>query len=388
MLKTTDEIASRLCRVFERDWHHAACGDSMIAWPVRIPVGTLTKADLEADFAGLRKRIVALDAWAASQGFEVLTTSRRVSGTIQTVPTHVVVHGVDELARALGRPCVQRLATGRERAIRLRELFASKADFPRVVKMLDDHACDEDDFGLVCKAAAWFARNDASGLTARQVPLEGFHAKWLDAKRHKEMVRLLCGGSEPCLLTRPVQINFTYLCPEYKKSGLRRHDSHVEGDRGGPAYPPRTVVISENRDTALWFPDIPKGIAIQGDGWKGQEVIGRLDWVKAAETVVYWGDMDAAGFEILNAYRAHGLDVRSIFMDSEAFERYERFGTRVNPQGEPLKPARVRLDFLADSERMLYERLTDPEWTRPYRVEQERIPLAEAQRKVLGIVGA
>lgn len=113
-----------------------------------------------------------------------------------------------------------------------------------------------------------------------------------------------------------------------------------------------------------------------------------MDWVAGAEAVMYWGDVDAAGFEILNAYRAQGLDARSIFMDKETFERYERFGARVDTEGKTIKSIRKRLDFLTDSERELYECLTDPAWERALRVEQERIPLLEAQRKVRGIAGA
>lgn len=388
MLKTIREIEAKITRAFENDWQHAVCGTSSAAWPLQVSLGSVTKAELEADFAGMRSRMADVGTWAVARGLPVQTTNRRVSSSTQRVPTHVVVHDIDEAARVLGRPYIERLEAGRLQAVRLRELFGEAADVPGVVRMLHDNACDEADFDLVCKAASWFACNDATGLTTRQVPLEGFHAKWLDGKGRKEMIRLLCSTADLNLSKRPQQINFTYLYPTYLRKSLRRHDSHVQGDSGEPAYRPSTVMISENRDTALWFPEIAQGIAIQGDGWKGQALIGQLDWVAGAEAVVYWGDMDAVGFEILNAYRAQGLDARSIFMDKETFERYERFGTRVGTEGKTIKSIRKRLDFLTDSERELYECLTDPSWKRALRVEQERIPLLEAQRKVRGIAGA
>jgi hypothetical protein len=95
-----------------------------------------------------------------------------------------------------------------------------------------------------------------------------------------------------------------------------------------------------------------------------------------APLVVYWGDMDADGLEILDGFRAAGVPARSILMDVEAYMVWERFGTDLDPKGRPLTsrdPRRV--SYLTEGERVLYERLVAPAWTGPRRVEQERIPL-------------
>lgn len=59
---------------------------------------------------------------------------------------------------------------------------------------------------------------------------------------------------------------------------------------------------------------------------KNAQGISRISHAKLA----YWGDMDAAGLEILSGCRQAGLACTSIFMDMGSFEEYERFGTSVD----------------------------------------------------------
>jgi hypothetical protein len=94
---------------------------------------------------------------------------------------------------------------------------------------------------------------------------------------------------------------------------------------------------------------------------------------------VYWGDIDAAGYEILDGFRGDGVPAISMLMDLETFERYERYGTSLDRHGNALGPgARRDLPHLDAAERTMYHALTDPGWNRHWRIEQERIPLADA----------
>ena len=71
--------------------------------------------------------------------------------------------------------------------------------------------------------------------------------------------------------------------------------------------------------------------------------------------------------------------VTSILMDLETFEAYERYGTSVDPKGQPLVPSGGKqLAHLTESERALYLLLADTTTSRVRRVEQERIPLTHA----------
>lgn len=104
-----------------------------------------------------------------------------------------------------------------------------------------------------------------------------------------------------------------------------------------------------------------------------------FSWLRECPNLFYWGDIDAAGFEILDGFRAAGLAVTSVLMDLPTYEQYEQFGTSTDARGNPLVATPRRpLEHLTDDEQQLYGCLTDPAWTRYRRVEQERIPLGVA----------
>ena len=94
---------------------------------------------------------------------------------------------------------------------------------------------------------------------------------------------------------------------------------------------------------------------------------------------MYWGDIDAAGFEILDGFRADGVPAISMLMDLATFDRYERYGTSLDRRGDRLGPGTRRdLPHLNAAERTMYHALTDPAWQAHRRIEQERIPLTDA----------
>lgn len=94
--------------------------------------------------------------------------------------------------------------------------------------------------------------------------------------------------------------------------------------------------------------------------------------------------MDADGLEILDEFRAAGVPARSILMDADAFDRWERFGTNVDKRGASLvaRPARP-VSHLTLEERKLYLDLVNPVWSRARRIEQERLPLSVAHAAVV-----
>ena len=141
----------------------------------------------------------------------------------------------------------------------------------------------------------------ARGLTPRQVPIPGVHAKWLQA--HRAAVLALTGLDDLGLLANhPARIHFTYLDPDHRADGRRLHDSATVGDTFTPAYQPEVVVISENKDTAIHFPELAGGLIVEGVG-RGGRTVASFPWIREAPLVVYWGDMDRDGYEILNGYR-------------------------------------------------------------------------------------
>jgi hypothetical protein len=157
------------------------------------------------------------------------------------------------------------------------------------------------------------------------------------------------------------------------------HDSATIGDSFTPAYPPKVVVISENKDTAVHFPPLAGGISVEGVG-RGGKTVASFPWIKDAPVVIYWGDMDRDGFEILNGYREDlGRDVASILMDPVTYERYEPFGTNDDQYGKPIAAGPLRpAPHLRAPELEVYRQVLDPDQTGHRRIEQERIPLSSA----------
>ncbi len=332
----------------------------------------MPKATLERDFERFQAEAFVWRDWAAVHRLTLCDAPRVVHGTTQRMPTHVTIPDAAAAAELCG---MTRLDRGRVRAAALRLRFPDLVDLARVVRDVDGYT--QVDFDLLCVTAEWFRQHSAAGLTPRQVPIPGLHAKWLNTRR--ATVATLAGLSALDLLPRhPARVYFTYLDSGHRAAGRRWHDSVTAGDPMMPAYLPSVVVISENKDTALHFPALDAGISVEGMG-HGGATAASVPWLRECPNLFYWGDMDTSGLEILDGFRAAGLPVTGVLMDLATYERYEQFGTSTDARGNPLTAAACRLlGHLTDAEQELYECLTDPSWTRYRRVEQERIPLSVA----------
>ena len=384
VLKSPEDLVRALARKFDGVWEgYAARGvgaaDPLLL-PWTFPLGQPSRADLQSRWPEVRRCALEWQEWSSRCGVPLQFTSRVVFGTPQDVPTHAVMPSLEVALGVLGASAAERHRRGRERAAVVSGggLGVSPDVVAASVRAMDSWS--DADVHLAVEAAAWFREHDAEGLTPRQVPLPGFHAKWLQSR--KKVVTLLSGSDLGLRWSHPGRVHFTYLDPDHISCGGRRHDSVTAGDRVRPEYVPRVVLISENKDTAVDFPAVPGGVAVEGDGY-GPAVHASISWLASAPVVLYWGDMDQDGYRILHQFRSAGINAQSVLMDVEAFERYARFGTSVDKQGREIVPSAVSLTTLTDQERAVYERITSAQWSGPRRIEQERIPLVVAQEAVL-----
>ncbi len=386
MLKSFEDIVPTIRRRFERTWADAVCDATCDAWPYAFALGRPSQTELARNATRLVGEIDALRDSCERYGCILETEPRRL-GAVQDIPIRVTVPSADAAADILGSTERRRLRRGRMHAEKLRSTFpqTSADDMCSVVKRVD--SWDEVDVELLLVAAKWFADHDARGLTPRQVPLDGFHAKWLDAAGRRSLVCLLAGKDDLALAARPRELSLSYLDPTHLEAGGRHYDVCIEGDTWHPAYDPSMVLIVENKDSYLYFPQTEDGICVFGAGKFAPAICSQYEWIARAPHLFYWGDMDADGLEILNECRASGLTIESILMDIESFDRYERFGTRMATGKRKLED-HVRIDtlWLTHEERRLYDRLCDSSWRGALRIEQERIPLdvalTELERKM------
>ncbi|MEV6416692.1 Wadjet anti-phage system protein JetD domain-containing protein [Kribbella sp. NPDC051718] len=381
-MKTPAQVIADIERRLTNNWHLDVAG-SKDSFPHSFPLGRPTKADLNANFTAFYDRIVEWQDWAQATETALTFENRSVKGTIQPVPTHLTVDSIDHAVEMVAGEWPDRLRRGRTRLATLRRCYPHLADHGRALRLLDRYS--PVDYDLTLTVADWYLEDPTratAGVTPRQVPLPGVHAKWLQIRTAG--VLALTGLDTLGLLPRhPARIHFTYLDPDHRGAGRRWHDSATVGDSFEPAYQPTVVVISENKDTAIHFPPLAGGIAVEGDGFGGRTAAA-FPWLARARRLLYWGDIDAHGYEILNGYRADGLPVASILMGPATYKAYEPYGTNMDKNNVPLRPGTAKsLPHLTDAERAVYETLLDLVNSGHRRIEQERIPLNVAHATVI-----
>lgn len=382
-MKTTEAAVADVRRWLGKRWHTDLVGVEP-AFPRDFPLGRPTAIELRQGYSAVHEMTVQWQEWAGANDVVLAYTTRiATGGTRQTVPTHARIQSIDHAAAVVGGDWPVKLGRSRARLDVLRSSHPDLGDAARLLRMVDTYS--DVDFELLLSVALWYEVNPshARGLTPRQVPIPGVHAKWLQA--HLPAVRALTGLEDLELLpAHPARIHFTYLDPAHRAAGGRVHDSATVRDRFEPAYRPQVVVISENKDTAIQFPELPGGISVEGVG-RGGKTVAAFSWLTEAPVIIYWGDMDRDGYEILNGYRVDlDRDLESVLMDTAAYDEFERFGTNLDKRGRELAAGAPRLvDRLRPEELAVYRRLVAEHHTGHRRVEQERIPLEVALAAVL-----
>ncbi|GAA4698566.1 Wadjet anti-phage system protein JetD domain-containing protein [Nocardioides nanhaiensis] len=390
-----EEARAQVRRRLEARWHRLLTKAE--PWSPQVPLGS----------SGLRGRTLAaqwpqVHAWAlrwvdAERALPpgvrlVRREDVRVHGTVQPLPALLEVADLDAAAALAGeewparlRAAQARLALLRAQLPALRDRPCEPADLASLLRALERR--DDLHVARLLRAAHWLTLHPTSGISARQVPVEGLGTKWLEL--HAGDLRRLLGREELGLVhTRPRRVHLTYLDPGHRAAGRRRHDVVTEGDVETLAYRPRVVVVCENRENAQGFAPVPGGVAVEGDG-NGPGLLADLAWVREARPLWYWGDLDARGFEILHGYRAAGLPARSLLMDLATFERWQHLGVSHDERGAEIRPRTARdLPLLETPERGLYRGLCSPDWNRPRRLEQEYVQVAEAAALVLSSLDA
>lgn len=279
------------------------------AWPFPVPVGLPDQAFLETNAIAVHDNNNEIRQWASKNGCEIITKHRTIGTSVELI-SKVVVPDESIAMRVVGRTLA---AECREARRRIACLVAACDVAPETIESAARMTGHEqpDDFDLLVSAVRYFRHHDVTGMTPRQIPLTGFSGKWLNeskTNRRKAICRLL-GVETLGLSKRPTELRFRYLDPVRDDAELERIIwCPWEGEAlSGIKY----AVIVENKDTYQTMPPIAQGICIWGSGRAVSDAVPAVPALRDMR-IVYWGDMDADGLEILSTLRESGIECDSI----------------------------------------------------------------------------
>lgn len=400
-LTTPSDAGTRVTQALTQSWAEMVCEELEGTGPrqttVALAPGVRTGADLARIGFGVTH--VWEQAWEdvvpmGGVAWRVTTRTVSVERLSRELPAMLVLEGVDgalDFLRIMDVPVPELLARGREVA---RELAASGATVTPASLRAACRLGDTDLAGLLSSVRWLRDHPDLSNWTVRQLPVPALHSKWIE--QHRSLLRHLCGRDvRREVRPRLAVVHVTYVDPSYLATGARRHDAWTTGDAHDLAYRPRIVVVVENRDCRLWFPPVDGAVVVEGGGKAAATLLADLRWLRQADEVLYWGDIDADGFAILDAFRAAmalptgdgapGRSVHSLLMDAPALQRYEHLGGDHDRRGRPIPPSSATLRHLTPSETQAYHAIATRGAVRVRRIEQERIPVEDAVT-ALGVV--
>ncbi|GIE76298.1 hypothetical protein Aph02nite_22480 [Actinoplanes philippinensis] len=391
LVSPPDAVAA-LRRKLAQKWPHAVCAEHVFTVPLRPGVTN-----------GPAVQRLGYPTWHQWH-MQWRDFCGQLPGGVEVVRKPVTVRGVTGDYPAVLRADLDgavALADGagivditRARALASNLRAAGAALTPALLKAA--YALRDNDTEVLVSAVNWLREHpDAGDWTLRQLPVPGMHTKWLD--NHGALLRDVAGRDvRDEVRPRLTVIHLTYVDPGYAATGRRRHDAWTTGDVHDIAYRPRVVLVVENRDCRLWFPPVSDTIVVEGGGKAAAALLADVPWLRAAEHVLYWGDIDADGYAILDHFRAAlarpapdgapAKHVASILMDATDLHRYSAHGVNHDKAGRPLKPSSEPLPHLTEAETIGYHTIATAGPTPFRRIEQEAIPLTDAATRLLRIV--
>ncbi|UOG49238.1 Wadjet anti-phage system protein JetD domain-containing protein [Leptospira noguchii] len=231
---------------------------------------------------------------------------------------------------------------------------------------------------------SYFLKNPRPGLYIRELPIS-VPTKFIE--ENKKVLRNLLDFLVPenidyegkdfesrFGLKKPeALVRFRILDPiiaEKSSGGLFDISVPVDEFRNLHLFGCKRIFILENKinfsniDHFLTFPKLSGSIAIFGQGY-GLGILKDCVWLNKME-ILYWGDIDVQGFEILSLLREQYPQTKSFLMDKETFLKFQNFA--VNGKYSKFS----KLDYLTESEKETWEYLRS--LGSKNRLEQERIP--------------
>ena len=324
-----------------------------------------------ADFHRELEDIRSLSKEVKGYGYTIewKTIKTKLLGT-QDLPSRIMFETADDYERFLQK--IKEVADFRKDVAQISEKF------PKLQHWIEKYPQKvieySGDWGDIGKVLDYFSKNSQPQLYIRELPIE-VHTKFIE--QHKIVIgELLDIVIEEFVNTNEKDFekryNLRYDEPLVRirllDGTLAKNFFNGVDDLTIPVsqflklqIPITKAFIVENKVNFLTFPSVANSIVIWGRGYgvasiKDSELLKNID-------LIYWGDLDAQGFEILSQFRSYFAHVKSLLMNRVTFDKYFE-----NDSGTPSK-VNVELN-LSVEEYELYKYIK----TNNYRLEQEKIP--------------
>lgn len=237
----------------------------------------------------------------------------------------------------------------------------------------------------------WFVLHDRRDMYLRQLPIEGVDTKFIEANKTilAELLDIILPAGQLCfesnhfetrygLKKKPHLVRFRILDEDYAINGLTdisiplAEFVHLQ-------LPVKRLFITENEVNFLCFPQTPNACIIFGKGY-GIDLFKQVHWMKNKE-ILYWGDIDTHGFNILSAARNFLPQMQSFLMTEEILLKHRAFWVKEE------KPFLSPIENLTTAEYTLACQLQANKWGTGVRLEQERVNFSYVQDFVHSLLG-
>lgn len=379
---TPQDIRAKALRHWSSYAYHRLCLSGTPWQAFDIPFGKPGGRELLNDFANIRNSLHELQTSAkATLGYgyriDFEPVAHRQLGE-QHLPSRIYFETEQDFLRFIGklREATQFKQLAQQTFERHPALAEVLHDKPRW--LLDNLEV----WSKLLSVADWFIAHPRPDIFIRQIDLPGIDSKFIE--QHKTQLTVLLDALLP-----PSTIEHEAKSFE-RRYGLR-FDQHLIRFRmldlsiaaSGLTditlplaefcrleLPLKYVFITENKVNGLAFPDFSESMVIFSLGY-GVGSLAEADWLKT-KRIVYWGDLDTHGFEMLSRLREIFPHVESMLMDNTTLVKNR---TLCVTEASPVKNFPP---FLTDTEHSTFNALLSPSGI-ALRLEQERIPFGQIE---------
>ncbi|MFN6130800.1 MAG: DUF3322 domain-containing protein [Planctomycetota bacterium] len=330
---TPTEIASKLERLYPKAGR-AVLNNEVDFFPHRLRVDLVPSSDI----ARAIREVDALRNASKSSighGYSIQWQSRRSRSLGQNdFPDAIVVESMEDLVRAVGK---QR---SWQRLLNAVEILRSRHPslHPWVIQNWQRLEGIEDRVGPLLDVVDYLLAHPRPNCFVRELPLaistkwvsehQSLLAQWLDLLLPPSSINVTASPRDfenrygfrsatehlrVRLLDDALQQRFGFPCSEFSLPVSVLQQTRMEEVR---------VIFAENKVNWLTLPCMTNTIALGGLG-RGIAQLFSVDWMKQVPCV-YWGDLDAEGFEILGMVRRQWPQIRSILMDAATLHAFQQ----------------------------------------------------------------